>query len=144
MAAEVSTYTPLDVPLPAPPKEKVFTDEQWKTLLALADTAIPSIRDRAAVTHRRQKGIPKEKLESAIATIKSSIGGPDAAELAKQYLEEDASSNPQFRDALHVLFAYNIHSEGKKALLMILSALQYALSPGGSYMSRLKSYRAHG
>ncbi|KAL1864624.1 hypothetical protein Plec18167_009689 [Paecilomyces lecythidis] len=123
MAAEVSTYTPLDVPLPAPPTEKVFTDEQWKTLLALADTAIPSIRDRAAVTHRRQKGIPKEKLESAIATLKSSIGGPDAAEIAKQYLEEDASSNPQFRDALHVLFAYNIHSEGKKALLMILSAL---------------------
>ncbi|KAJ9195958.1 CAZyme family AA3 [Paecilomyces variotii] len=118
-----SIHVPLDVPLPALPTEKVFTDGQWKTLLALADTAIPSIRDRATVTHRRQKGVPKEKLESAIATLKSRIGGPNAAELAKQYLEEDASSNPNFRDALHVLFARNIHSQGKKALLTILSAL---------------------
>lgn len=126
MAADMpTTYAPLIAPLPPVPTEEVFTEPQWKTFLSLADTVIPSIRDRDAVTHRRQKGVSKEQLESAISTLQSSIGGPNAAELAVRYLEEDASSNPKFKDALQTMFARNVHNEGKKGLLLILSALKY-------------------
>lgn len=40
----ISTYTPIDVPLPPAPAISYFTEQQWKTLYALADAIIPSIR----------------------------------------------------------------------------------------------------
>lgn len=121
-------YTPLAAPLPPAPTEEVFTDLQWETLLSLADTVIPSIRRRDTATSHTQKVVPGSKLDSAISTLKSTIEGPDAADLAARYLEEPASSNPEFKEAIRRLFGHYVHTEAKKGISLILTALKYGYS----------------
>lgn len=120
-----ASYTPLAAPLPPVPTEEVFTDLQWKTLLSLADTVIPSIRRPETATSRAQKVVSGEELDSAISTLTSSIEGPDAADLAARYLEEDVSSNPEFKEAIQRLFGRHVPTEARKGIALVLTALKY-------------------
>lgn len=120
-----ASYTPLAAPLPPVPTEEVFTDLQWKTLLSLADTVIPSIWRPETATSRAQKVVSGEELDSAISTLTSSIEGPDAADLAARYLEEDVSSNPEFKEAIQRLFGRHVPTEARKGIALVLTALKY-------------------
>ncbi|GKZ98706.1 hypothetical protein AnigIFM60653_000039 [Aspergillus niger] len=123
MAETASHYVPLDVPLPPVPSTKIFTEQQWTTLLSLADTVIPSIRSPSAYISPSTKVIPHSELNRSLATLTQSIRSPDAGTIAAQYLEEDASSNPLFREGLQRLFSQYVHDEGRNGLGFILNAL---------------------
>lgn len=117
----MGTYVPLDVPTPPIPDTQVFSELQWKTLLALADTVIPSIRTSASCPST--KVIPASQFNVAVSTLASNIRDPDAVQIATRYLEESASSNPGFRDAVQRLFSSFVHQEGRNGLSLVLNAL---------------------
>lgn len=120
--SEVSQYTPLDAPLPPLPADEVFSELQWKTFFALIDTAIPSIQSSKSPDN---KAPPAQELEAAYSYLKTSIGGPNATQLATQYLEEKATSVPGLQDALKRTFGVYVHMEGRKGLSLILNVLKY-------------------
>jgi hypothetical protein len=121
-ASEVSTYTPLEAPLPPLPEGEVFTELQWKTLLSLADVVVPSIED--AGKSPNQKTIPAAELKSALSSLKNTIEGPHADQRARQYLEENASSLPLFKESIHRVFGQFVHQEGRKGIQLILTVLK--------------------
>ncbi|KAI9372621.1 hypothetical protein BJX61DRAFT_434678 [Aspergillus egyptiacus] len=123
MVEQLVSFTPLAAPLPTVSTDEVFTDLQWKTLLSLADTVIPSVRGPRARKSRSTKVVAQTKLDAAHQTIKAGIPGPDAASLATQYLEENLTSIPEVRQALQRLFSKYVHQEGRNGLSMILTAL---------------------
>lgn len=120
----MGSYVPLDVPTPPIPETQVFSELQWKTLLSLADTVIPSIRSSGNT--KSTKVIPASQLNAAVSTLASDIHGPDSVQTATQYLEQSASSNPAFRETVQRLLATFVHQEGKDGLSLILNILKYA------------------
>ncbi|KAL4891576.1 hypothetical protein BDV59DRAFT_66050 [Aspergillus ambiguus] len=118
-----AVYTPLDVALPPVPTKEVFSELQWKTLLALADSVIPSIRTPSAPKSPVAKVISQSDYDAAHSDLVARIHSPDAAALATRYLEENASSNPGFRDGVQRLFSQFVHEEGRNGISLILTAL---------------------
>ncbi|KAL5333286.1 hypothetical protein BJX70DRAFT_72858 [Aspergillus crustosus] len=123
MAEQLVSFTPLAAPLGPVSNEQVFSDLQWKTLLSLADTIIPSVRSPRARKTRSTKVVTQAKLDAALETLKATIPGPDAATLATRYLEENFTSIPEVRQALQRLFTQHVHQEGRNGLSMVLTAL---------------------
>lgn len=120
-----SSYTPLEVPLPPGPDASFFTETQWKTLFALADTIIPSIRTAATVRSSTDKVISMAEWDSAVAKLSSLIPSTDAAKVAAIYLEEDVSSNPVFRACVERIMGHYVHEAGKNGFGLIMNALKY-------------------
>lgn len=123
----MSSYVPLDVPIPPLPDTQLFSELQWKTLLSLADTMIPSVRSSGNAN--TTKVVPAPQFDSAVSKLASDIPGPDSAQKATRYLEENASSNPAFRDNIQRLFGTFVHQEGRKGLSLVLNALKYVVYP---------------
>ncbi|KAL2786939.1 hypothetical protein BJX66DRAFT_311978 [Aspergillus keveii] len=125
--ARMVGYTPLEVEIPSVPTAQVLTDLHWETMLALADTVIPSIRGSPQVSSstKHHAGITESQLESATASLTATIGRTiaQAAEVAQTYLEESPSSLPAFREGLQRLIADFIHQEGQNGLRFILDVL---------------------
>ncbi|OJJ45839.1 hypothetical protein ASPZODRAFT_133705 [Penicilliopsis zonata CBS 506.65] len=125
----MESYTPLEPVLPPTPQTEIFSEIQWKTILSLADTVIPAIRPAEAASTASsdlaQKSLllPSEQYVSAQAALRARIPATEAASLAEQYLSENPSSIPGFRDAIQCLFANNVHPEGRKGITFILTAL---------------------
>lgn len=117
-------YTPLEVPLPPGPDASFFSEAQWKTLFALADTIIPSIRTPATARSSADKVISTAEWDEAVTKLSSLITGPDADKLAIAYLEEDASANPIFRACVHRVIGHYVHEEGKAGFGLIMNALK--------------------
>lgn len=120
----MGSYAPRESPVPPVPTEQVFSEIQWKTLLSLADTVIPAIRT-SEEAKPSDKAVPAANLNVAVSALASSIRGPDSVQIATKYLEESASDNPLFREALQRLFATYVHQEGRNGLGFILNALKY-------------------
>ncbi|KAJ5167548.1 uncharacterized protein N7482_006329 [Penicillium canariense] len=123
MTDHITSYTPLEVPLPPAPDLSFFTDAQWKTLFALTDAIVPSIRTAATVNSSTDKVISTAEWDSAVTKLSSLIPGPDAAKIATVYLEEDVSSNPVFRACVGRIFGDYVHEEGRSGFGLIMNAL---------------------
>ncbi|KAJ5902678.1 hypothetical protein N7495_003206 [Penicillium taxi] len=126
-----SDYTPKETPIPPLPDASFFSDAQWETLFSLTDTIIPSIRTSAKWSNN-DKIISPSKWDSAISRLTSLMPGPNAAETAKQYLQENVSFNPVFRAHVQRILGDNVHEEGRKGLGFILNALN---SRAGSFLA---------
>jgi hypothetical protein len=124
METTLSTYTPLEVPLPPFPSLSFFSDAQWTILFALCDAVVPSVRTAATVKSPVDKVISASEWDAAISKLTSLNPGPDAANIAARYLEEDASSNPVFRSYVQRILGDYVHDEGKAGFGLILNALK--------------------
>ncbi|RAH69700.1 choline dehydrogenase [Aspergillus aculeatinus CBS 121060] len=126
--AKMTGDTPLEVDLPPVPTTQVLTDLHWETMLALADTVIPSIRGRgddAEVSSTKYHAVTETQLESATSRLTATISRTTspAAEVARIYLQESPSSLPAFREGLQRLIADYVHQEGQTGLRFILDVL---------------------
>ncbi|KAJ5247705.1 hypothetical protein N7468_002688 [Penicillium chermesinum] len=117
----LSTYTPLEVPVPPVPDAGFFSETQWTILFALADAIVPSIR--ASTGSSSDKVISTKEWDAAIAKLTANIPGPDATKLATRYLEEDASSNPAFRAYVQRIIGDHVHDEARFGFGLILNTL---------------------
>lgn len=132
MAGQLDKFAPLANPLPPPPDGEVFTEDQWATLLALADTYIQSITDASAdensLTHH---GIPEEQYNKArdIGLVSIPNDAPfsskdEAEKSVRGFFAESASSLPGFKETLKRVFGHYVHEEGRKGITFILTALK--------------------
>ncbi|KAL4739537.1 putative long chain fatty alcohol oxidase [Aspergillus similis] len=119
---DTSMYTPLEAAIPPVPTNEVLTDLQWKTLLAVADTVIPSICVSGDASPN-QKSVTESQFESAVSKLAANIRVSNAADVARAYLQENVSSLQRFKDGLQRLIANDVHEEGRKGLCMILDIL---------------------
>ena len=95
---QIGALAPLAAPLPPVPNGQALTPSQWTTLMAFADTIIPSIEN-----------------VSDIAEGDSRVG---------EYYKESASSVPGFREALQRLFSDYVRPDALDGIKVILSALE--------------------
>ncbi|KAJ5623795.1 hypothetical protein N7510_000104 [Penicillium lagena] len=119
----VATYVPQQVPLPPVPATSYFSETQWEILFSLADAIIPSICTPFTSRSSNDRVISQAEWDVAVSKLKATIAGPDAANIAFQYLKEDASSNPAFRTCIERIFGNFVHEEGRSGFGLILNAL---------------------
>lgn len=124
MSLTTAPVSPKATPLAPIPDEDPLTSAQWKTLLAIADAVIPAIKPMAIANTKSEVPVPDTEYASAIAKIKKLSPDVEADALAKTYLQESASSNPAFREALHRMLASYISQSQRSELGMVLNILE--------------------
>jgi hypothetical protein len=116
-------YAPLDAPLFPTHEDPVFTDLQWDSLLSLCDVVIPALTTEKP-KKPYQKKITAEEYDSAFKAITETLKTPEAAQTAREFLEENVSSNPLFKEALRRAFSLYVPQESKNGLSLILTTLK--------------------
>ncbi|EFR04255.1 fatty alcohol oxidase [Nannizzia gypsea CBS 118893] len=130
MASTVQA-TPLP---PAPRPEDLLSPAQWETLLAVADTVIPSVKcaDSANSTSSSPSYasssshlVSRSRFDDLVSSLRpeSVEDEPAAARAAAQYLDESASSIPGFKESLCRTLALHVHQEGLRGIKTILAGL---------------------
>lgn len=123
MSLPAQTVSPKAAPLPPVPSEQPFTEAQWRTLLAIADTIIPSVKPNAVAKALTEAPVTDNEYSTAISTLKGRSETSNE-EIATAYLHENASSIPEFRLAMHRLFGMYMPEDARKQLAMALSILE--------------------
>ncbi|KAF2430965.1 long-chain fatty alcohol dehydrogenase [Tothia fuscella] len=116
-------------PVPPLPTEDPLTKDQWRTLLAFADTVIPCIvsADSGHVSPS-VRTLPNEQYASTIVKIENFALEGGQTGLAKAYLEERPSQLPQFVDQLYRFIGLYTPHELRKMLAFGLDTLNYRAS----------------
>lgn len=114
---------PLESPLPPPPSGESLTDSQWTTLMAIADTVIPSIGDSSQPSLERLS-VDSTDYATAVDTLNAEISDPRKVDLARTYLEESPSTLPGFKQFLHRVIGEYTREDARKALRISLSTLE--------------------
>ncbi|KAF2010972.1 long-chain fatty alcohol dehydrogenase [Aaosphaeria arxii CBS 175.79] len=116
--------SPTTIPKLPPPPSDPLTEDQWKTLLSIADAIIPAVKPTASANSTTDIAAKDDEYASAIKKLTSlAPGGVKDEETARRFLEESASGNPAFREALHRVFAVHMPVASAKQLGMVLSIL---------------------
>src|SRR5579871_3757535 len=120
-----SPVTPKASPLPPVSTIDPLTSSQWRTLLALADTVIPSIVPKTTANSSEELGVPESNYSSALSTIEATFSQDQTKELAKEYLNERPSQLPAFKELLHRLLGTHLATDVAKSLATSLTLLEY-------------------
>jgi hypothetical protein len=84
------------------PKENPLTKSQWRTLMAFADTVVPSIvqeqRGKAAF---KERALSSGEYASALSNIEHHVLHDQHNGIAEAYLSERPSQLPEFRANVH-------------------------------------------
>ena len=124
-STELKALAPLAIALPPIKDDQVLSDAQWATLMAIADTIIPSLQvsSEASLQHLN---VPSSEYNASTEIIKKNIPRGQRADLAKFYLNERPSSIPEFKDQLSRLLSNYLRDDAKKGVKTILYALESA------------------
>lgn len=122
-STELNLLAPLESPLPPPPEGEVLTKAQWETLMAVADTVIPSI-EVSSTPSRQKLTIQASDYAAATEQIQKSIPAAAGKDVVQNYLLENASSIPGFKEAIHRLFGHYMREDAVKGIRVMLSALK--------------------
>ena len=120
---QLNLIAPLDAPLPSPPEDEPFTESQWTTLMAIADTVIARI-EVSSTTSTNSFCLPTSDYARAVEDLKQRLPSGSKDQLVQSYLRENASSVPAFRELLRRTIADYVNEDAKKAVRVILSALE--------------------
>jgi hypothetical protein len=127
--AELELRTePVDVkasPLPPAPAEDPLTKDQWRTLLAFADSIIPSVVPHSSgQTSSDVRAIPAGEYASATVSIENHALGGGHTGLAKAYLDERPSQLPAFKENVYRFLGLHTPHELRKLLAFGLDTLK--------------------
>jgi hypothetical protein len=124
-ASDVDILAPLAVALPDPPNEQFFTDEQWRTLMAIMDTVIPSIRRESMSGHEVDKLTVRDvEFTAAMDHLKKNVVDAPDSEALQEYLAERPSDNAAFQDMLRRSLVQYSPEDARKGLAFVLSTLK--------------------
>jgi hypothetical protein len=120
-----ASVSPKATPLPPLPSEDPLTPAQWKTLLAIADAIVPTIKPMSTANARTELATTDTEYSTAISKLRQLTpeDDPDADSAAREYLEEHASKDPRFRLELQRIFALYMPQSQRKELCMVLNVL---------------------
>lgn len=127
--AEPISHIIKDSPLGDLPKDDPLTKDQWRTLLAIADTVVPAIIESTKpTTPFKAIAVEPKKYASVVATIDRYAAESEhvnkTENLTQEYLSERPSKIPQFRDALYRFLALNTPPDQVKLIGIILNLLK--------------------
>lgn len=122
-STELNLLSPLDSPLPPPPEGEVLTEAQWRTLMAIADTIVPSIEVSTA-SSGKSISIQASEYASAVDQIQKLIPAESDREASHRYLQESASATPGFKESIHRQFGHYMREDALKGIRVILTALE--------------------
>lgn len=113
--------------MPPLPSEDPLTAAQWKTLLAISDAVIPSIKPVSVANARVEIAVADNEYSTAVSALRALAPDdePNAETAVREYLADNASSNPAFKEELQRIFAMYMPQSTKKELLMVLNILEY-------------------
>jgi len=86
-------------PLPPLPQIDPFSPAQWKTLLAIADAVIPSLRPRSTA-RASDLSVGDVDYSIRLTSLQNAELINDNGDVARQYLAETPSSISAFKDSL--------------------------------------------
>jgi GMC oxidoreductase len=118
----MSMLAALESPLPPPPAGEVFTPEQWKTMLAILDTFVPSITTSKSEEDSKLCVGEAEYTES-ILSIKELLPSSVDPSIISTYLSESLSSLPDLRPSIQRCFGQYVPADQLKGLRFILYSL---------------------
>jgi hypothetical protein len=130
MSLPSEPVSPKAAPLPPLPDEDPLTPAQWTTLLAIADAVVPAIKPVSTANASIEIAVADNDYSSAVSALSALTleDDPDAGTIAKDYLADNASSNPAFKSELQRLFAMYMPQSTKKELGMVLNILKYVVA----------------
>ncbi|EFE37391.1 hypothetical protein TRV_07960 [Trichophyton verrucosum HKI 0517] len=110
---------------PAPRPEDIFSPAQWETLLAIADTVIPSIGCTGTADSSTTHLVSQPQFDALVSSLRPAAveDESEAAKAAVQYLDESASSIPGFKESMCRTLALHVHQEGLRGIKTILAGL---------------------
>lgn len=124
-SATMETLAPLAAALPDPPNELPFTEANWRTLLAIMDTVIPSIRrETQATNNSAQLTISDIEYNTTVDHLKNTVTNAPDSESLDEYFNEKPSEIPRFQELLKRTFVYNVKNDARQGLGFILAALK--------------------
>lgn len=119
----LNLFAPLASPLPPPPSGEVLTESQWITLLAIGDTFIPSI-ETSPDPSITKLSLPENEYTAAVSKLEKVQAANTGGGIIQKYLEENVSSMPGFKEALHRLLGEYLQADARKGIRAILTALE--------------------
>ena len=124
-ALPTQPVSPEATPLPPLPADDPLTPAQWKTLLAIADAVVPTIKPISTAKTQTEIAVTDTEYSTAVNRLRDLTpeNDPEAQTAAKEYLEEYASRDPAFRLELRRLFAIYMPQSQRKELGMVLNIL---------------------
>lgn len=125
MSLPTESVSPEATPLPPLPKEDPLTPAQWKTLLAITDACIPSVKPLSIANTKTEIAASDTEYSTALSTIRGLMpeSDPDATVAATDYLQDYASSHPAFKQELQRIFALYMPSSTRQELTTVLNVL---------------------
>ncbi|KAL1644330.1 hypothetical protein SLS61_008837 [Didymella pomorum] len=125
MSLPTESVSPKATPLPPLPKEDPLTPAQWKTLLAITDACIPSVKPTSIANTKTEIAASDTEYSTALSTIRGLMpeSDPDATVAATDYLQDYASSHPAFKQELQRIFALYMPSSTRQELTTVLNVL---------------------
>lgn len=91
--------------------------------MAIGDTFIPSI-ERSSDPSITKLSVPQNEYTAAVNSLEKVLVSNPEGGIIQTYLEENASSTPGFKEALHRLLGENLQEDALKGIRAILSALE--------------------
>jgi hypothetical protein len=89
-------------PLAPVPEIDPLTKNQWRTLMAFADTVVPSIvQEQHGKTAFKERALPSGQYASALTNIEHHVLHDQHNGIAEAYLSERPSQLPEFRANVH-------------------------------------------
>lgn len=121
---QLDIIAPLDSPLPPPSNGDVLTEAQWETLMAIADTVIPSI-EVTSTSSSNQNSIQTHEYAAVNEKLNKASAVNSDSGLSRKYLEENPSSLPGFKQSLKRTLGEYIRPDALKGIRVILSTLEW-------------------
>jgi hypothetical protein len=122
---QMELLAPLANPLPDQPPGDPFTEDQWKILMAIMDTIIPSIRRETTTSNKiAQLTVSDVQYNTAVDHLKNTVVNPPTNESLDEYLDERPSANPRFQPLLKRYLGQYAPEDAKKGLSFVLSTLK--------------------
>ena len=125
-AAQAALIDPLEIPVSSPTPGNALTQSQWATLLAIADTVIPSISTDSAQASSKFL-ITGAEYDAARSPLEERCLAKGKEVTVNDYLEECPSSLPAFQALLSRTVNVYLREDAKKGLRVLLSALKSVL-----------------
>lgn len=92
--------------------------------MAIGDTFIPSIESSSDLSSITKLSVPQNEYTVAVNSLEEALVSNPEGGIIQTYLEENASSTPSFKEALHRFLGENLQEDARKVIRAILSALE--------------------
>ena len=122
----LKVVAPLTAPLPDGPVGNYYNETQWKTLMALMDTVIPSIKRESAgsTSTLDEELIPDTLYSTAVHQVQRVVPNSASEVQIDEFLAEKPSDNPEFHELVKRTLMQYSREDARKGFSFLLSGLK--------------------